>query len=414
MDAFPVLAALAALVLILAAGLLVGVRLVVRAQRRAAEATAQRVQQELASEQRAALGDAVDTLLAVAGERLGASQEAGARELDGKKALIDQQLGTMRDELLRVSELVQQLEKDRAHQYGALAEQLQQAGRSTAELTRTTAQLREALASPKARGQWGERMAEDVLRIAGFVEGINYVKQTAVERGRSIPDFTFPLPGERVVHMDVKFPLDNYLRFLDADSDAEREGYRKAFLRDVRDRVAELGRRDYIDDAGGTVDQVLLFIPNEQVYGFIHASDATILDRALGQKVVLCSPQTLFAVLAVIRQAVDHFAVERTSHEILELLGDFTGQWDRFTEAMQKVGTRIDLARKAFDELDGTRRRMLERQLDRIDEVRRSRGLDDGERPSKPLLELGELPVAEGGPPVTEGHERPAPAHPAA
>ena len=55
--------------------------------------------------------------------------------------------------------------------------------------------------SPTARGQWGERMAEDVLRLAGFVENVNYVKQTQVEGGTGRPDFTFPLPeGPRALH----------------------------------------------------------------------------------------------------------------------------------------------------------------------------------------------------------------------
>ena len=49
-------------------------------------------------------------------------------------------------------------------------------------------------------------MAEDVLRLAGFVEHINYEKQTAVEGGRSIPDFTFKLPKDHVLYMDVEVP----------------------------------------------------------------------------------------------------------------------------------------------------------------------------------------------------------------
>ena len=83
--------------------------------------------------------------------------------------------------------------------------------RTHAELTQhlatTTQSLREALANPKARGQWGERMAEDILRHAGFIEHVNYEKQVAVEGGRTIPDFTFFLPKGQVLYMDVKFPL---------------------------------------------------------------------------------------------------------------------------------------------------------------------------------------------------------------
>ncbi len=90
--------------------------------------------------------------------------------------------------------------------------------------------LREALANPQARGQWGERMAEDVLRLAGFTEHVNYRKQTQVDGGTGRPDFTFDLPKGHVLYMDVKFPLASYLRYLEVGTDAERQAHLKRFL----------------------------------------------------------------------------------------------------------------------------------------------------------------------------------------
>lgn len=81
--------------------------------------------------------------------------------------------------------------------------------------------------------------------------------------------------------MDVKFPLDNYLRYLEAKSEMEKAKYRKEFLRDVRARITEIATRDYIDPEQNTLDYVLLFIPNEQIYAFIHEQDSTILDESL-------------------------------------------------------------------------------------------------------------------------------------
>jgi len=145
------------------------------------------------------------------------------------------------------------------------------------------------------------------------------------------------------------------------------------------------------DPAGGTVDCVLLFIPNEQVYAFIQEQDRSILDDALRDKVVFCSPLTLFAVLAVIRQAVDNFQLSRTSLEILERLQGFEKQWERFVEQMDKVGRNLKTASNAFEELEGTRRRGVERELERIDAMRRdqdtSAAVDDEDRP-------GVLPLA--------------------
>jgi DNA recombination protein RmuC len=135
----------------------------------------------------------------------------------------------------------------------------------------------------------------------------------------------------------------------------------------VRLRLREVTTRDYVDPGANTVDCVLLFIPNEQVYGFIQQQDRTLLDDALRHKVVLCSPLTLFAVLAVIRQAVESFRISQSAQEVLTLLQGFQKQWDKFVEQMDKVGRSISAAGNAFEELEGTRRRQLERQLDRIE-----------------------------------------------
>ncbi|HEY3486389.1 MAG TPA: DNA recombination protein RmuC, partial [Ilumatobacteraceae bacterium] len=195
------------------------------------------------------------------------------------------------------------------------------------------------------------------------------------------PDFTFPLPKGHELYMDVKFPMSSYLRYLDAGTDAERQAHRTAFLRDVRTRVKELARRDYANAGSrASVDYVLLFLPNEQLTGFIHEHDPRLLDDALEQRVVMCSPLTLFAFLCVIRQAFDNFVIEQTSDQILALIGKFGTQWQKYNEALDKLKTRFDQLDRQFEEVVGPRRRQLERPLQQLEAVRRERNVPiDGE-----------------------------------
>ena len=327
-----------------------------------------------ASERDEAVKTAIDHLVRMNEQMLTAERRLGSQDLEGKKSLIDHELVGMRGDLQKLTSLVHDIEKERREHVGELSSQLREAGRNTQVLAETTQSLREALSSTTARGQWGERMAEDVLRLAGFVDGVNYRRHQPIAGSGGIPDYTFLLPQGQALHMDVKFPLNNYLRFHEAGSDVERERWRKEFLRDVRLRLKEVTSRDY-DAAANTVDCVLLFIPNESVYAFIQEQDRTILDDALRNKVVFCSPLTLFAVLAVIRQAVDNFRLSQTTHEILELLQAFDKQWSKFVEQMDKVGRSLKTAGNAFDELEGTRKRGLERELDKIAAVRRQQQL---------------------------------------
>jgi DNA recombination protein RmuC len=352
-------------------------RIVAALEQQAALLAQQATQMEarLGMEREHTVTAAADMAARMAGEKLGDSMVSGSRQLDLRTTAFEKRVEGLTSQLERLGDVVTKLQRDSAQQHGQLVSGIEQVTSTGRLLAETTGHLREALASPKARGQWGERMADDVLRLAGMVEGVSYRKQTGIAGG-AIPDVTFLLPGGRHLHMDVKFPVDNYLRHLEATTDAERDATAKAFLRDVRGRVKELSTRGYIDP-DATLDEVLLFIPNESVWAFIHERDPQLIDVALGQKVVLCSPVSLFAVLAVIRQAVEQSRLTRTSDEILQCLAGFGQQWAKFSDALDAVVKRFDTAQRGLEEVTGPRRRQLERQLDRIDDLRARRGLPD-------------------------------------
>ena len=344
---------------------------------------------QASAERDAAVSAALEQAAVLQREQFGslatATRDQATAELAGKKDLIDARLDQvhteMRSELTKLSEMVSTLGRSSAENFGQVTSSLQAHAEVATTLADSTRALREALANPQARGNWGERMAEDVLRLAGFHENLNYVKQTQIEGGAGRPDYTFPMPKGHALYMDVKFPMAAYLRYLEVDTNAEREMHLKRFLADVRLRVKELAKRDYAGESDQpSVDYVLLFIPNEQLTGFIHEHDADLLDEAMGQKVVMCSPLTLFAFLGVIRQAFDNFMIEQTSDEILQLLGTFSAQWRKYNDQVDSVKKKFDQVDRAFEQLTGPRRRQLEKPLRQLDELRLQRNLPvDGE-----------------------------------
>lgn len=238
-----------------------------------------------------------------------------------------------------------------------------------------TGALSSVMANSRLRGQWGERTAEDILRVAGFVEGVNYQKQKTLAESRSRPDFTFPLPNELVVNMDVKFPLENYARAVEATSDDERSRFEQSFLRDVRGRIREIATRDYVDPGNGTVDCVLMFIPSESVYAEISRLDPGVFRDAWEHRVVACSPMSLFGMLSVIRQAAESSALRQASGEVVSQLATFQLQWSKFTDELEKLGNQLDTSRHTYDRLNGPRRRQLERPLEQIEAIRVARNL---------------------------------------
>ncbi|MCS5666632.1 MAG: DNA recombination protein RmuC [Dehalococcoidia bacterium] len=287
-----------------------------------------------------------------------------------RESSLGHQVTEIRTGIDRVNEAIQSLNVDRGQQAARLEEML-------TSLNNSSSALRNILANTQARGQWGERMAEDVFRIIGLVEHVNYVKQVTVNEGSSRPDFTIFMPDGKKLNMDAKFPLTNYIRFIEAETEHDAQAHSLAFLRDVRDRAKEVVGKDYINPEDNTLDYVLVFIPNEQMFHHIQQHGATVVEEALRNRVVICSPISLFAILSVIRHALDNFAIEQASDQILSELAMFDQQWKNFVTQMDTVSRRIDSAQTAFQSLTITRRRALERPLDRIQDIRRRRDIPD-------------------------------------
>ena len=277
--------------------------------------------------------------------------------LENKKKLIDQNLEEMSKKLASIEKESTKLNAN-----------LEDSKMETQNLRDTTTKLREILSSSQKRGQWGERMVEDILSFIGLVEDFNYTKQVTVESGER-PDFTFKLPKEKVINMDVKFPLSHYENYIETDDEFVMKNEKKEFLKSVRNHIKAISNRNYIDTSSGTLDYVLMFIPNESIYSFINQEDSSIIDYALTNKVLICSPLTLYAILSLINQATRNFAVEEKALDVMKLLSKFKEQWEKYSGTIDKMGRSIETVQKDYLQLVTTRKTQLEKPLNEIESL---------------------------------------------
>ena len=321
-----------------------------------------------------ALSSNSEQFLRLARESLSVQTTAGAAELEQRRQLIDRSIQQVTERLEAVRVVAGKLEAARKEDYGQLGQRLSEALQQVGQLRQTTEDLRAALAHPQRRGQWGESMADDILQMAGMIPGVNYTKQqTMAETGRR-PDFTFMLPNGMKLNMDVKFPLDNYLKCIAAPGTDERARAAQCFLTDVRVQLRAIATREYINPAGGTAAFALMFIPNEQVFSFIQELDTALLSEAARRNVLLVGPLSLLAVLAITRQAAESANLSRQASEALTLLADFSKQWGLFKHQMDTLGERLERATKEFQTLVTTRTNTLERPLGRLEQLRIGNG----------------------------------------
>ncbi len=309
------------------------------------------------------LRDSQKEFLRMADEKFKDQTKQNQSHLGEKEKLIQKSLETMDGRL-----------KDIVQRSTELKTELETSKDETQRLRSTTETLQTLLASSQKRGQWGERLVEDILQYVGLQENINYTKQETMDEGQR-PDYTFKLPKNREINMDVKFPLAHYENYLQTNDEQMMEIEKKAFLQDVRKHLNEISKRGYIDTAKGTVDYAMMFIPNESIYGFINQEAPDFIGEALNKKIMLCSPITLYAVLSLLNQATSNFIVEQRASEIMNEVVKFQQQWDKFSDVMTKTEKNLDIAVRQFQELISTRTRALERPVNKILELQKREAL---------------------------------------
>ena len=282
--------------------------------------------------------------------------------IDTTKKQIDEKMGRLETEISKLRE--------------ANSEKFGNVDTAVAGLAQQTQALNKVLSSSQGRGNWGEKMLEDILMQSGFERGINYEMQEKLEAGGK-PDYTFFLPPDRVLYLDSKFPMENYLKYFEAQDDNTRKIMKDAFIKNVEERVKELEKRDYVTQSGANaLDYVLLFIPNEGILGFIQQHKPSLIDESVAKRVVLCSPLTLYAFLGVVRQATASFHMEQNANDVLRLLTNFGKAWGNYVKNLKDIARHFETMQKKLKAVTtGKVFTSVNKPLREIDELAQSRGI---------------------------------------
>jgi len=264
-------------------------------------------------------------------------------------------------------------------QNAAIKEQLENTAKITEGLQVSTEGLKNLLSNNRLRGDWGEQIAEDLLLAAGFVEKLNYTKQTATTGGR--PDFTILLPDGYKLNVDAKFPFEDLISYQSAKTSDEKRKALASFRTTVKGKVKEISSKDYINPENQTLDFVVMFIPNEMIFSFIYEKVPDINQYANERKVILAGPFGFTAVLRLILQAHKNFHHEKGLIQILGLISKFQDEYEKFGGAMEKLGKQIETTKNTYMEVEGTRNRQLTKVVRQISEHSETT-LASGDRPA--------------------------------
>lgn len=283
----------------------------------------------------------------------------------------------MGEELKEHREYVQDVEKDRLKAYVELREGISANSNLMDKLRSSTERLRRVLSSSHSRGQFGEKIAEDILKTGGLIEGVHYIKQKTQENISTRPDFIFTLPDEHTLNMDVKFPLDNYARMIGVEDWEEKDNeeankYKQAFEKDVKNKITQISSRQYINPAGGTLDFALMFIPNESIASFINQEFVGVFELAMKKGVQITSPYNLIAFVSMIQRASQNFYQKENIRGTLILLEEFMKRYNLFKERFEKIGENIDKTNKVYEDIRDKSFKNIDSTINKIEKNKES------------------------------------------
>ncbi|KXK08535.1 MAG: DNA recombination protein RmuC [Microgenomates bacterium OLB22] len=222
------------------------------------------------------------------------------------------------------------------------------------------------LTNNQLRGNFGEQVAEDLMKMAGFVKGLDFEHNKAQTTSSSRPDFAIFLPDRTKIHIDVKFPYANLQKASETSDVALKEQHYKAFAKDVREKIAQITSKDYINPDDKTVDFVILFVPNEMIFSYIYEKLHEVWMGGMEKKVILAGPFSFTAILRMVRQAYDNFRYQKDIHEIVGHIKQFEKQFELYNEEFEKMGKQIGVVSDTYRRIESTRTNQLLRTVDKI------------------------------------------------
>jgi DNA recombination protein RmuC len=282
---------------------------------------------------------------------LGEVQARATGDLDLKRQEVAQLVEPIKQSLELVGEKLQALDTSRAESQGALEAMLKGMGDAQRELTAETSALVSALRTPTGRGQWGELQLQRVVELAGMVEHCDFSTQHSVngDEGTVRPDLVVRLPGEKVVIVDAKAPLNAYLDAINATDEAARNTALDQHARQVRTHVEQLAKRDYSDQFSEAPDFVVLFLPGEAFFAAACQRDPSLLEFAVGKGVVPASPTTLITLLKAVNFGWQQERIARNAEAIRDAGIALYDRMGTLAEHLSRIRRGLDTAVNAYN-----------------------------------------------------------------
>jgi DNA recombination protein RmuC len=227
---------------------------------------------------------------------------------------------------------------------------LEETNKQMLSIGKDIASIQDLLRPPQIRGGLGEMTLKNIL--GELLPRQNFEEQYRFRNG-VIVDAVIKI-GPRLVPIDSKFPLESFERYMGCSEDKEKTQYLKEFCRSVKTKIDDISAKYILEDEA-TFDFALMYIPSENVYYQTILKDdmelegKSISEYALGKRVVIVSPNSIYAYLRVIHIGLRGMQFEDNVRRILDDYNRLSKEMEKFEKLYVTLGTHINHAQAAFD-----------------------------------------------------------------
>ena len=363
------------------------------------------------------------TILGLSAQVAEATRERSERDEREKAALAEQnkilqELAPVQENIRKMQQTVDDLERERIGQFNTIKTQLDEAKSTNTVLANNTSALQSALSNNQARGKWGEVSLRNLLESAGMTPHVDFLEQftgSNAEDENVRPDCIIKYPENKFIPIDVKFPLKDFERAIripevaSIEDEKQRKDFMKLHTTAVKGHIKKISETSYYSafyKAKGldtAPEFTILFVPNDGILAATLAEDPTIMEFAFSKQVALVSPNSLFGVLRTIQHIWRSSAQEETIREILKVGTDLYSRMRTVAGHAATIGSQLDGAVTAYNAFVVS----IERNLltTTRDLNNRSLGMLDDNKPIAELPELGKTTTMFTKPELVAGNE---------
>jgi DNA recombination protein RmuC len=161
------------------------------------------------------------------------------------------------------------------------------------------------------------------------------------------------MPGGRDMVVDAKVPLDAFLKLIEADDDESRSLFQVQHARQLRSHVDQLAKKEYWKQFASP-QQVVAFIPGDQLLSAAYESDPTLQEYAMSNGVLLTTPTMLIALLRTVAFGWQQETLADNARQVQQLGAELYDRLRSMTGHLQSLQRSLTSSVEAYNKAVGS------------------------------------------------------------